>query len=198
MLITIEGCVGTGKTAVSQGLAETRRSTLLLEDFESNPFLKPFYSAPAENAIEVEFTFLMLHYRQLRGISSRVDSGEFVADFHLWKDMIYGSENLRDPKVLRVFEELYEILVTKVPTPTVLVMLSASDKLVLERIARRGRGYEQTMPPDYYARVNDRYRTTFEKYRGNKILVSMDEWDFVEDTSLFAKLSDLVDQAVKR
>src|SRR5438445_3820261 len=62
MLIAVEGCVGVGKTTVAKGLATLRGSKLLLEDFESNPFLRAFYKDPIGNAIETEFAFLLLHF----------------------------------------------------------------------------------------------------------------------------------------
>ena len=55
MLIAIEGCVGAGKTTVAKGLASRRGSKLLLEDFQSNPFLRAFYEDPIGNAIETEY-----------------------------------------------------------------------------------------------------------------------------------------------
>lgn len=42
MLIVVEGCVGVGKSTIAKGLAEQRSSGLLLENFEANPFLRPF------------------------------------------------------------------------------------------------------------------------------------------------------------
>ena len=66
MLIVVEGCVGAGKSTVAKGLAAFRRSALLLEDFESNPFLRAFYDDPIGNATETEFAFLLLHFHQLK------------------------------------------------------------------------------------------------------------------------------------
>jgi deoxyadenosine/deoxycytidine kinase len=62
MLISVDGCVGVGKTTVATGLASLRGSRLLLEDFESNPFLRAFYEDPVGSAIETEFAFLLLHF----------------------------------------------------------------------------------------------------------------------------------------
>jgi deoxyguanosine kinase len=198
MLITIEGCVGVGKTTVSQGLARQRGSMLLLEDFESNPFLKSFYADPQDNALEVEFTFLLLHYRQLRAISTQSRSSNVVADFHLWKDLIYGDLNLSDPAVLRVFRELHEILSKNIPVPSVLVMLSASTELLLERISQRGREYEQLMPPGYFARLNDAYESAFGQYKGRKLRVPMDRWDFVRDPDLFESLDVMIERELEK
>jgi deoxyguanosine kinase len=199
MLITIEGCVGAGKTTVAQGLARRRGSAVLLEDFESNPFLKPFYLNPDENALEVEFTFLLLHSYQLKTVASTIASAssEMVADFHLWKDLIYADLNLTDRRTLGIFKELHKMLSERTAMPSVMILLSASTELILERIARRSREYEQRVNSEYFARLNDAYQIAFEQYQGRKICVSMDSWDFLTDTGLFQELSILVDQKLE-
>jgi deoxyadenosine/deoxycytidine kinase len=199
MLITIEGCVGAGKTTVAQGLARLRGSAVLLEDYESNPFLKPFYKNPEENALEVEFTFLLLHSHQLKTVASIVGSrsSEVVADFHLWKDLIYADLNLADRRTLGVFKELHTILSERTAMPSLMILLSASTELILERIARRSREYEQRVNSEYFAKLNDAYKRAFEQHQGQKICVSMDSWDFVKDTSRFHELSLLVDRKLK-
>lgn len=171
----------------------------MLEDFESNPFLKPFYLNPGENALEVEFTFLLLHSHQLKAVASTIASAscEMVADFHLWKDLIYADLNLTDRRHLEIFKELHKVLSERTAMPSVMIMLSASTELILERIARRSREYEQRVNPEYFARLNDAYQMAFEQYQGRKLCVSMDNWDFVTDTSLFQKLSILVDQTLE-
>lgn len=197
MLITIEGCVGAGKTTVAKGLATHRGSTVLFEDFDSNPFLKAFYENPKENALEVEFAFLLLHSYQLKNMATASPSSELVADFHLWKDLIYADLNLVDRRTLNVFKELYAILAARTDPPAVMVFLSASTELILERIAHRSREYEQGVNREYFAKLNDAYQVAFEQYQGRKICVSMDRWDFIKETNLFHELSLQVDRELE-
>src|ERR1039457_6493372 len=108
MLIAIEGCFGVGKSTVARGLADFRRSKLLLEDFESNPFLKAFYGDPAGTAIETEFAFLLLHFHQLKAHADVSSRDEVISDFHLGKDLLYAHLNLNS-RVKKTFEDLYNI-----------------------------------------------------------------------------------------
>lgn len=193
MLIAIEGCLGVGKTTVAEGLGRLRKSVTLLENFESNPFLTSFYSDPVKYAVETEFSFLLLHFHQLKSVVAAAGAGEVVSDFHLWKDLIYADLNLTDPRPLHIFKELHGILSTQVPSPSIMVLLRASSNLILERIAQRKRTFEVAADPDYFARVNDAYEAAFESYPGRKIAVQMDRWDFVKDPRLFATLSLLID-----
>jgi deoxyguanosine kinase len=194
MLIVVEGCLGAGKSTVAEGLAHRRGSELLLENFEINPFLRAFYQNPVENATETEFAFLLLHYHQLKGQVGVASKLEVISDFHLGKDPLYANLNLRDNRSKRLFGELYDLCLEKIPRPALMICLSASTDLVVERIRARKRDFELEIDPQYYAAVNAAYEEFFECYSGKKLRVVMDEWDFVKDPMLFTKLGFLVDE----
>lgn len=189
----VEGCIGAGKTTVARGLAEYRKSQLILENFESNPFLGAFYKDPTGTALETEFAFLLLHYHQLKGQADAISSQEFIADFHLGKDLLYADLNLRDSRAHRLFGDLYEICVAKTPDLNLLVFLSASTDTILDRIRLRRRDFELEIDPQYYDELNKAYEKFFTAYSGRKLRVAMDEWDFVKEPALFERVSLLVD-----
>lgn len=197
MFIAIEGCLGSGKSTVAVGLAALRGSAPLLEDFESNPFLRAFYADPTSNATETEFAFLLLHFHQLKSHFETVSGSEVIADFHLGKDLIYADLNLQDVRAKRLFGEMYDFCLEKTPHPSLMIFLSTPTDLVLKRIRHRRRDFEVETDPEYYAAVNSAYELFFERYAGNKLRIPMDEWDFVQEASLFGRLSLLVDQALE-
>ncbi len=197
MLIAIEGCVGAGKTTIARGLAGYRKSELLLENFEANPFLQAFYEDPIGNAFETEFAFLLLHYHQLKGHAELASKSEVIADFHLGKDLIYADLNLKDEPARRLFDGLYELCLRKTPHLALLVFLSAPTELVVDRIRARSRDYELEIDPAYYATVNAAYEQFFEGYSGDKLRVSMEEWDFVKEPELYDRLALLIDTALQ-
>lgn len=196
LFIAIEGCVGAGKTTVAEGLAARRRSKLLLENFESNPFLRAFYEDPVKNATETEFAFLLLHYHQLKSQVNDSQS-EVIADFHLGKDLLYAELNLGDKCTKNVFRELYECLLRSTPAITLMVYLSASTDLLVERIRARKRDYELEVDPGYYDAVNAAYDQYFAQYPGKKLRVHMDEWDFIGKPELYSRLISTIDQELK-
>jgi len=61
MFIVVEGCVGSGKTTVAKLLAAERNSSLILEHYEDNPFLKQFYLNPSKYALETELAFVLIY-----------------------------------------------------------------------------------------------------------------------------------------
>lgn len=197
MLIAIEGCIGAGKTTVAKGLSERRRSHLLLENFDEHPFLKSFYENPAETAAETEIAFLLLHYSQLRSCLNASTSGEIIADFHLGKDLLYAKLNLTDSRVKSAFQSLYEFYSERIPSPDLLVYLSSSTELVLERIRERNRQFEVDADPAYYAKVNEAYDELFLRHSGKKISIQMEQWNFVKKPSLYEDLGGLIDRELK-
>ncbi len=194
MLIAIEGCVGAGKSTVAKGLAAYRGSKLLLEDFEINPFLRAFYQDPVGNALETEFTFLLLHFHQLKSQAEAASISELIADFHLGKDLLYADLNLRNPSERRVFGELYELCLERIPRPELMIFLSATTDLLIDRIRERKRDFELAVDAAYYAAVNAAYEHIFSLYPGKKLRVPMNEWDFVKDPDLYKRLAALVDE----
>lgn len=198
MLIVVEGCVGAGKSTVAKGLASHRSCVPMLEDFEANPFLRAFYHDPVGSALETEFAFLLLHYHQLKGQVDTVATTELIADFHLGKDLLYAELNLSDARAKRTFTELYNLLLEQIPRESLMVCLSASTELLLERIRQRKRDYEAEIDSSYFARINAKYEKFYECYPGRKLRISMDEWDFNKNPMLFEKLSMLIDDELKK
>ncbi len=193
MLIAIEGCVGVGKSTVVEGLAHFRGSETLFEDFELNPFLTRFYEDPATYALETEFAFLLIHYHQLKHCSPS-STRELISDFSMAKDLVYADLNLSDMKAKKAFREIYELFLRNIVTPDVIVFLGASDGLVLERIRKRNRSFEQQADPSYYIQLNAAFEAFFDGYEGRKLRVDMDASDFVADPTLFSSLSSEIDE----
>lgn len=197
MFIALDGCVGAGKSTVARGLAAHRNSTVLLEQFEQNPFLPLFYENPARYATETEFMFLLLHYHQLKPLVSEMDEHELISDFHLGKDLIYAELNFGDQETLRHFNALYAFLNAQLPRPDLLIGLSASTDLIVDRIRKRNRRSELQVEPSYYGRINSGYETFFDSYPGRKMILSMDQWDFVAKPDLYENLSTMIDAELR-
>ena len=191
-IIAIEGCVGAGKTTIAEGIAAFRASQLLLEDFAAVPFLKEFHRDPIGSALETEFAFLLQHYHQLR-LAGRHD-GEVVADFTFAKDLIFAEMNMTNIAERAIFQDLFRLLETRLPSVALTLFISASDELILRRIRARARSFEVATEPEYYRRLNTAYETFFAKHPGNIINVGADKLDFVADPSLFEWLSNEIDQ----
>jgi deoxyguanosine kinase len=93
-----------------------------------------------------------------------------------------------------LFGELYQLCLEKVPVPSLLIFLSATTELLVERIRSRKRDFESQIDFKYCDAVNTAYEDFFNQHSGRKLRVEMDEWDFVKDESLYERLATLVDR----
>ena len=66
----------------------------------------------------------------------------------------------------------------------------------MDRILARKRDFELDVDSGYYAVVNEAYERFFQRYHGRKLRVPMDEWDFVKEPGLYARLAELVDRVL--
>jgi deoxyadenosine/deoxycytidine kinase len=90
--------------------------------------------------------------------------------------------------------ELYEVLTRLLPPPDLIVYLQASVQVLRQRIAQRGREYEQTIAPEYLARLNTLYEEWTAGFKLSPILiVPADRFDYVSNSSHF----DLITQKVQ-
>lgn len=64
--VVVEGNTGAGKTSLAQMLASDYNATLLLEEFEDNPFLPKFYYEPHKYAFHTEIHFMLDRQQQIK------------------------------------------------------------------------------------------------------------------------------------
>lgn len=196
VIIAIEGCVGTGKTTIAEGLAAVRGTQLLMEDLSVIPFLEEFHRDPHGCALETEFAFLLQHFHQFRLAGLR--GGEIISDFTITKDVLFAELNMTDDAEKTIFLDLFAILEKRLPPIALTVLLTASDELVLRRIRQRARSFELAMDPAYYRRLNSGYEAFFANHPGQVLQIRADEYDFLADPKLFGWLSSEIDSRLKR
>ncbi len=168
--IAVEGVIGVGKTLVTQRLAERLDATTVLEDWASNPFLKPFYDAQAGAAFQTELFFLLSRYRQQQELlQRRLFSQATLCDYVFEKSKLFAYLNLDDSELL-IYEKLYSLLAETVPRPDLVVYLQAPTDVLLRRIRQRGRPEEARLSEEYLAEANRAYNHYFFHYTQTPLL----------------------------
>jgi deoxyadenosine/deoxycytidine kinase len=169
--IAVEGVIGVGKTLVTQRLAERLDATTVLEDWASNPFLKPFYDGQAGAAFQTELFFLLSRYRQQQELlQRRLFSQATLCDYVFEKSKLFAYLNLDDSELL-IYEKLYSLLAETVPRPDLVVYLQAPTEVLLRRIRQRGRPEEARLSAEYLAEANRAYNHYFFHYTQTPLLV---------------------------
>ena len=167
-IISLEGCIGVGKTTLTNYLSSELGIGKILEEYEGNPFLKEFY-AGHDVAFEATTTFLLMHYSQMRKAINNGNSGYILADFSIQKDWVYAEMNL-DKQELEAYRGVYDYIIHQAVVPHIVIYMNLSLEKLRERIIRRGRSYEVNTDFSYFAVCNDRFREYFETNNQNEVL----------------------------
>lgn len=159
--IAVEGAIGVGKTTLARRLAASLDATLLLEQPDDNPFLPRFYRDPAASAFATQMTFLLQRAGQVEQLHQRdLFARHCVADFMFEKDRLFAELTL-SPTDLSLYTRVFERLSFELPRPDRLVYLTAPLDLLMSRIARRGREYEEPIEPTYVETLAQAYARWF-------------------------------------
>ncbi|WP_457633542.1 deoxynucleoside kinase [Oceanithermus desulfurans] len=181
MYIAIEGPIGVGKTTLTRHLAQALEGEALFEVVEENPFLPLFYEDPEHYAFKVQVFFLLSRYKQLEHLAQpRLFERAVVADYLFDKDFIFASLNLAGHE-WQLYQELYQSLSPRIPTPDLTIYLRAPLEVLLERIRRRGRSFERGIDPGYLQRLTAAYDRHFARYRGRLWIFDNTDVNYADD-----------------
>ena len=179
--IAIEGAIGAGKTSLVNFLGEQYDAHLILEDNDSNPFISQFYEDKEAYSFQTQVFFLLSRYNQYMQLAQRdLFNSVVVIDYLFQRDKVFARLNLEDHE-FSLYEQIFNLIDTKVPKPDLVIYLQASTEVLQERVAKRGREYEAFMDPDYLDSVNKAFNNFFFYYSETPLLViNTNEIDFVE------------------
>ncbi len=187
--IAVEGPIGVGKTSLAQRLADEFGSSLLLEQVEENPFLERFYQNPREAALSTQLYFLLRRTKQLQEFKQAdIFSPVKVADFLIEKDRLFAQVTLNASEY-DLYEQVYSHLTIDAPTPDLVVYLQAPVEVLLQRVRKRGRGYERLIESAYLEQLNEAYARFFYDYEDAPcLIVNASEIDFINNDKDYDQL----------
>lgn len=189
-VISIEGNIGAGKTTLAGLVAQATGRTLVLEQFEQNPFLADFYAHPEQYAFHTELFFLAERYEQWR----QMPDVSIVSDYSLAKSLYFAEITLKGPE-LDTFNRIYQGLTQMVKQPDLTLYLYRSTTQLSQHIQQRGRVYEQDIEDAYLEQIQDNYLRHLRLLTHQRIvLLDARNKDFQEDSPDLQWLLGLLEQ----
>ena len=185
--IAIAGNIGAGKSTLTGLLSQRMGWQPFYEAVSDNPYLADFYEDMPRYAFHSQIFFLsrrLRHHRRLLDFpGSVVQDRSVYEDAEIFARALYQQGHIVE-RDYRTYRELYEVLVQFLPPPDLVVYLRASVPTLLQRIAQRGRAFEQNIAPEYLDDLNVLYETWMRDFSLCPVLtVPSDHLDFVHDTS---------------
>ena len=196
MHIAIAGNIGSGKTTLTKMLAAHYGWTPKYESVDFNPYLADFYEDMARWSFNLQIYFLNRRFKDVVEIAK----GEtvIVQDRTIYEDARIFAPNLHDMGLMstRDFEnysDLFDLMMSLVGTPDLLIYLRSSVPSLISKIQKRGRDYEKSIRIDYLTGLNDKYESWIKDYKGKLLIIDADNVDFANRAEDFDKVTDMID-----
>jgi deoxyadenosine/deoxycytidine kinase len=194
--VAIAGNIGVGKSTLTGLLKDKLHWEPFFEAVNDNPYLADFYEDMKRWSFHSQVFFLSRRLRHHWQLLKRANS--VIQDRTVYEDAEIFARNLRqqglmDARDYDSYCALYEVVITVLPPPDLIVYLRASVPTLQERIRRRGRSYEQEIAVSYLEQLNVLYEEWIAGFSLCPVLtVPTDDLDFV----LNAKHLDLVTRKI--
>jgi deoxyadenosine/deoxycytidine kinase len=181
--VTVAGNIGVGKSTLVELLCTKLGWTPFFEPVAENPYLADFYKDMQSWAFHSQIFFLThrlrAHHQLALYPTSAIQDRSVYEDAEIFAHNLFlqGHIRIRD---YQTYRELYQTLVEFLPPPDLVIYLRASVPTLVERIEKRGRDYERTIPEDYLTSLNNLYETWIADFTLCPVLtVPADDIDYV-------------------
>lgn len=184
--ITIEGNIGAGKTTLSHLLSKHFNARLILEQFADNPFLPKFYENPQQYAFPLELFFMAERYKQLKELLQTKDMFHniTISDYLFTKCLLFAKVNLPEEE-FRLYQKLFDIINPQIVQPELLIYLHSPVEKLQQNIKKRNRSYEQGIPDDYLASLQETYLQYIKQHNIKTLFIDTSNADFLGDENHF-------------
>ena len=197
MHIVIAGNIGSGKTPLTKMLARHYGWEARLESVVNNPYLTDYYQDMKRWALNLEVYFLKERFRDILKIAQ--SDKTIIQDRSIFEGVYIFTANNHDmgnmsDRDFDTYMGLFQSMMMVIKQPDLLVYLRASVDHLVDNVHKRGRDFEQNMRLDYLRNLNERYETFVDKYDGPKLIVDVNNVDFLHSRQDFADIVSQINQ----
>jgi deoxyadenosine/deoxycytidine kinase len=197
------GTMGSGKTTAARLIAKAFRFQLIEEKFGDNAFLPRFYRDMKRWAFHSQTFFLMEKINQMLETPAILAKHSVVQDTPIQQDAFSYAKaqhvlgNIDDAE-WRLYQKIYNSFEPYFPKPDLLIYLETTVPVLIDRVDKRGRGYEQNIPHSYMElldMLNKRWLS--ENKTIPVMIIETDGLNIVQNKSAQRKMLDQIKKRIK-
>lgn len=196
--LAVAGNIGVGKSTLVGKLCDTMGWEPYYEPVAENPYLTDFYADMEKWAFQSQVYFLthrmQAHFELLQNNASVVQDRSVYEDAEIFARNLYLQGNISE-RDYATYRELFDLFITMLNPPDLVIYLGAPVETLLHRISQRGRDFESTISAEYLAQLNTLYEEWIADFSLCPVLqVPADKLDFVHTPGHIELIATKIDE----
>lgn len=185
-MIVLAGNIGAGKTSLTERLGARMGWYTAFESVADNPYLANFYKDMRAWSFHLQVFFLGHRAQQYLELAQSPQSAildrSIYEDAYIFARALHHLGNLSERDYLS-YRKVFELVVSHLPPPDLLIHLRAPVSVLMERIRRRGRAIESGITFEYLSLLESFYDDWMRSFDVCPVLtIRTDDLDFVHET----------------
>jgi deoxyadenosine/deoxycytidine kinase len=182
-IVLVAGNIGSGKTSLTERLAERLGWRSAFESVGDNPYLPDFYADMRSWSFHLQVFFLGHRAQQYLDLAAELQSAildrSIYEDAYIFARALHHLGNLSERDYFS-YRRVFDLVVSNLPPPDLLIYLRAPVPVLIKRILRRGRSIESGITADYLTLLDSFYKDWMETFDVCPVLtIQTDDLDFV-------------------
>jgi deoxyadenosine/deoxycytidine kinase len=166
-LIVVAGNIGAGKTSLTERLGARLGWQSAFESVSDNPYLADFYADMRAWSFHLQVFFLGHRSQQYLDVANMPRSvildRSIYEDAYIFARALHHLGNLNERDYLS-YRRIFDLVVSKLPPPDLLIYLKVPVPILIERIQRRARLMESGITADYLSLLESFYDEWMQTY----------------------------------
>jgi len=200
MHIAVAGNIGSGKTSLTESLARHYNWTPHYENIDVNPYLNDFYNDMQRWSFNLQIYFLNSRLQQIINIKKL--NKTVIQDRTIYEDAEIFAPNLHSMGLMSTrdfnnYKSLFDLMVSLIEPPDLVIYLRASVPTLVNQIQKRGREFEISIRLDYLQQLNERYERWIENYKmGKSLIINVDKLNYLDTPEDLSTVIDKIDAQI--
>jgi deoxyadenosine/deoxycytidine kinase len=182
-LVLVAGNIASGKTSLAERIGARLGWRTAYESVANNPYLADFYADMRQWSFHLQVFFLghraQQHLELARCPESAIADRSIYEDAHIFARALHHLGNLSE-RDYQSYRHVYDMVVSGLPRPHLLLYLKAPVPILLQRIGQRGRSIEGGIDFEYLSLLESFYEEWLQTFDLCPVLtIRTDDLDFV-------------------